>query len=154
VTVTFTAPSTGAGAAFSGSPSATAVTNSNGIAIAPALTANSQAGSYTVTAAVAGVGTPASFSLTNLAGMPSSITAMAGTPQSTTVGTAFASALQATVKDSSNNPVSGVNVTFIAPAVGAGATFGGSATATVMTMPVASRAHPRSPPIRRRVPTP
>jgi uncharacterized protein YbbK (DUF523 family) len=133
VTVTFTAPSTGASAAFSGSPTATAVTNASGIATAPALTADSQAGSYTVTAAVAGVGTPASFSLTNLAGVPSSIVATAGTPQSATVSTAFTTALQAIVKDSGNNPVSGVTVTFTAPAVGASATFGGSPTATAVT---------------------
>jgi hypothetical protein len=43
------------------------VTNSNGIASAPALTANSQAGSYTVTATVTGVSTPANFALTNTA---------------------------------------------------------------------------------------
>jgi hypothetical protein len=41
------------------------VTNSTGIATAPALTANTTAGNYTVTASVSGVATPASFSLTN-----------------------------------------------------------------------------------------
>src|SRR5579871_4713288 len=66
-TVTFTAPGSGASATFSGSATATAVTNSNGIATAPALTANSQSGSYTVTAAVTGVSAPASFALTNTA---------------------------------------------------------------------------------------
>jgi Bacterial Ig-like domain (group 1) len=133
VTVTFTAPATGASAAFSGSATATATTNASGIAIAPALTANSQTGTYTVTASAAGVATAASFSLTNLAQTPSSISASAGTPQSATVNSAFATALQATVKDSSNNPVSGVSVTFTAPATGAGAAFSGSATATTTT---------------------
>ena len=65
VTVTFSAPGSGAGAAFSGSATATAITNSSGVAIAPTLTANAIAGSYTVTASVPGVVVPASFSLTN-----------------------------------------------------------------------------------------
>ena len=65
VPVTFTAPSTGASATFGGAATATALTNASGVATAPTLTASSQAGSYTVTASVAGVATPASFSLTN-----------------------------------------------------------------------------------------
>ena len=133
ITVTFTAPATGAGAAFGGSATATAVTNASGIATAPALTANSQAGGYTVTATGTGAGTAASFSLTNLAGSPASITATAGTPQSATVNTPFGAAMQATVRDAGNNPVSGVTVTFTAPATGASAAFGGSATATAVT---------------------
>ena len=132
VTVTFTAPGSGASAAFSGSASATAVTNTSGVATAPALTANGQAGSYTVTASVAGVATPASFSLTNVAGSPASVAATAGTPQSATVNTAFA-ALQGTVKDTGGNPLSGVTVTFTAPGSGASATFSGSASATAVT---------------------
>jgi hypothetical protein len=66
-TVTFTAPATGASAAFGGSATATATTNASGIATAPALTANGQAGSYTVLATTAGAGVPASFNLTNTA---------------------------------------------------------------------------------------
>jgi hypothetical protein len=65
VSVTFAAPASGASVTFGGS--ATVSTNTSGVATAPALTANSQAGSYTVTASVAGVTTPASFSLTNTA---------------------------------------------------------------------------------------
>ena len=61
------------------------------------------------------------------------ISATAGTPQSATVNSAFATALQATVKDAGNNPLSGVTVTFTAPASGAGAAFSGSATATATT---------------------
>ena len=41
------------------------MTNTNGAATAPTLTANGTAGSYTVTASVAGVAAVASFSLTN-----------------------------------------------------------------------------------------
>src|SRR5581483_6231866 len=107
--------------------------NTSGIGTAPALTANAQTGSYTVTASAAGVGMPATFSLSNSGGTAASITATAGTPQSTTVNTAFATALQATVKDASNNPVSGVTVTFTAPTTGASAAFSGSASATAVT---------------------
>jgi hypothetical protein len=64
-TVTFTAPGSGASATFAGQASATALTNSSGVATAPALTANSQAGSYTVTATVSGATSPANFNLTN-----------------------------------------------------------------------------------------
>ncbi len=138
VTVTFTAPATGASAAFSGSATATATTNASGIATASALTANGQAGSYTVTASVAGVTSPASFSLTNLSAVPASIIASVGTPQNAAVNTAFATALQATVKDGGGNPLSGVSVTFAAPASGPSATFGGSATVTTNTSGVAT----------------
>ena|SRR5688572_24056487 len=55
VTVTFTAPSSGPSASFGGSLTATVVTDSSGAAIAPALTANLQGGSYAVTASVPGV---------------------------------------------------------------------------------------------------
>ena len=133
VMVTFTAPSTGASATFNGSASTNATTNASGIATAPALTANSQAGSFNVTAAASGVATAASFSLTNLAGAVANISATAGTPQSATESTSFLTALQATVKDANNNPVSGVSVTFTAPAAGASAAFNGSVTATVTT---------------------
>jgi hypothetical protein len=133
VTVTFAAPKTGASAGFSGSVSATAITDSNGLAVAPALTANTQAGSYAVTATVAGVTVPASFNLTNLAGPAAGISATAGALQTAGLSAAFATALQATVKDANNNPVTGVTVTFTAPTAGATAAFSGSPTATAMT---------------------
>jgi uncharacterized repeat protein (TIGR01451 family) len=67
--VTFTAPSSGASATFAnGLASYTTATNSSGIATSLTLTANATAGSYSVTAAVAGVTATASFSLTNLKG--------------------------------------------------------------------------------------
>jgi alpha-tubulin suppressor-like RCC1 family protein len=66
VTVTFTAPSTGASGAFTGGAStATATTDAQGTATAPAFTANDQAGDYTVTASAPGAATPATFHLTN-----------------------------------------------------------------------------------------
>jgi hypothetical protein len=67
VTVTFTGPTAGVSATFSGSGSiATAATDANGIAKSPAMIANTTAGSYSITASVAGIAT-AGFSLTNTA---------------------------------------------------------------------------------------
>ena len=59
---------------------------------------------------------------------PASIVASGGTPQSTLVNTTFATPLQATVKDASNNPMSSVAVTFAAPSSGPSGTFSGSPT--------------------------
>ncbi|MGI8988155.1 MAG: beta strand repeat-containing protein, partial [Bryobacteraceae bacterium] len=58
-------------------------------------------------------------------GCAASIAATAGTPQSAAAGTAFATALQATVRDGGNNPVNGATVTFTAPASGASGAFAG-----------------------------
>jgi hypothetical protein len=63
---------------------------------------------------------------------PGSITANAGSPQSTLVRTAFATTLQALVLDSHGNPVgSGVAVTFTAPGSGASGTFANHATTEI-----------------------
>jgi hypothetical protein len=154
-TVTFTAPASGASGTFGSATTASVVTDNNGLAIAPTFRANAVGGSYNVTASVPGVATSAAFAMTNtgsgggsptvpgaptnlrivssVAGAPSSVVASAGTPQSATVSTNFGSALQATVRDSSSNPVGGVTVTFTAPASGATARFGSSATATAVT---------------------
>jgi len=140
VTVTFTAPTNGASGSFAGGAK-TATTNAQGVATAPIFTANSVAGAYNVSASVTGVAAVANFSLTNLSGAASVITAAAGTPQSATVNTAFGTQLQATVKDSFNNPVSGVTVTFAAPSSGASGTFaGGVNTATTNAQGVATAA--------------
>jgi hypothetical protein len=135
VVVTFTAPASGASGTFAGGAiTAPAVTNAQGVATAPVFTANSTAGNYSVAASVAGVGATASFALTNQTGPPASVTAAAGTPQSVTINFAFATSLQATVKDAGGNAVSGVTVTFGAPANGASGTFaGGAITATAVT---------------------
>ena len=61
------------------------------------------------------------------------ISATAGTPQSTDVNTAFATAMEVTVTES-GSPQIGVSVTFTAPGSGASGTFtGGSTTAVVST---------------------
>ncbi len=135
VSVTFTAPASGAGGAFTGgSATDTETTNSSGVATSQVFTANTTAGAYSVTAATSGTSTTASFGLTNTAGPAAKITATSGGGQSAADGTAFAKPLVATVTDSNNNAVSGVSVTFTAPQSGASGTFaGGSATDTEAT---------------------
>jgi len=143
VVVTFTAPTSGATATFAGGVN-TAATNASGVASAMVSANGTIGGPYTVTATVQGVAKPANFSLTNTAGIPASITAISGTSQSTAVNTAFGAPLVVQVLDNQGNPVSGMVVTFTAPASGASATFaGGLNTATttasgVATSPVVS----------------
>jgi protocatechuate 3,4-dioxygenase beta subunit len=131
-----------AGATFNGSGTeATAITSSTGVASSPLLTANSNAGSFTATAAVSGkepsagsgregpgasangAATPTTFSLSNLAGKPVKLTPGVGFTQSTPVGSAFPIGLAVTVTDAQNNPVPGSLVTFSAPAAGASGRF-------------------------------
>jgi CSLREA domain-containing protein len=75
VSVTFTVQANnGAGASFAGSPNVTVTTGANGLAIAPALTANGVAGSFTVGVSVDTRNGPSgSFSLTNTAAAPLSV---------------------------------------------------------------------------------
>jgi len=61
-----------------------------------------------------------------------SISATAGTPQSATVNTAFATQLKATVRDAGNATISGAGVTFSAPASGASGTFPGPVTSVTV----------------------
>src|SRR6185437_7710468 len=84
---------------------------------------------YNVTAAVAGIATPASFALTNLPGSPASIVPTAGAGQQVTVGGALQT-LTAVVRDQYGNAVPGVTVSFAAPARGAGASLGSAAAVT------------------------
>jgi len=122
--VTFTAPSSGAGGSFStsGTNTVTVGADLSGNASAPTFTANDTAGSYTVTATSAGGSV--SFSMTNSpAGKPAAITAGVAASEATQTGTRFAIALAVTVTDALGNKVSGVLVTFTAPARGASGSF-------------------------------
>ena len=78
ITVTFTAPGSGASGIFTGGTNTiTETTTSGGIATAPTFTANTIAGGpYTVTAAVTGVSPSANFSLTNNPGVPAAPTGL------------------------------------------------------------------------------
>jgi hypothetical protein len=132
-TVTFTAPNTGASGLFGKKSTITAVTNASGIAIASAFTANASTGDFNVIAAVVGVGTPASFDLTNLSSAPAKAKAFAGTPQSAAVDQAFGSALQVLVTNAQGKAVSGVWVTFSEPVSGASGNFNGTGSVSVQT---------------------
>ncbi len=112
--VTFTAPGSGPSGTFSNSTGTITVdTNASGIASPGTFTANSKAGSYTVTATAGSVS--ATFNLTNTPGAPATIVVTSGSGQSAQILTAFANPLIATVTDAGGNLLSGVTVTFTAP---------------------------------------
>jgi uncharacterized protein YkwD len=95
-----------------------------------AIRAYDAAGNVSALTYAAPVTTPASPAPSG----PASIAVAGGSPQSATVGAAFASALQARVLNASSQPVAGVAVTFTAPVSGASGTFAGSANvATALT---------------------
>ena len=148
--VVFAAPASGAGAAFpGGSLSATALTNANGYATAPTLTSNATVGGYSVTATVAGAGTPATFQLSNKTSL-AGISQTTGGGQTAIVHTTFANALVATVVDASGNPLPGAVVTFSPPnpsgttAVGY---FNGYAAGVPVTVTTDSNGNATSPPL-------
>ena len=125
----------GAGATFAGGGStATVQTGNTGTATSPTLTAGDTIGQFTVIATVAGTSLTTTFSLTDVAGSPSAITAGVGSSQSSELGTDFSVPLAVTVTDADGNDVAGAMVTFEAPASGASGVFAGSgATAKVLT---------------------
>ncbi len=135
VSVTFNAPNAGASGAFkNGTITETDVTDATGVATASTFTANGIPGAYAITGGISGGGTPASFALTNTV---LTLTATAGTGQSTKVGTGFTNVLKATVIDHNGNPVSGAAVTFTAPpsSGASGLFFGGKGAETDNTDP-------------------
>jgi hypothetical protein len=126
--VAFVAPASGASAALAGSP---ATTGPDGRASATP-TADFVAGSYSVTASVAGVSAPAVFGLTNATGAAAAVSVVSGSGQSALIGAPFAAALLVEVADAYGNPVPGASVAFAAPASGATATL---SSATAITGP-------------------
>jgi hypothetical protein len=144
VAVTFTAPASGAGGTFAstGSGTVTVQTNGSGLATAPTFTADTTAGTYSVTASVAGL-SPVAFSLTNSPGAPAHIGTTSGTPQQAQVGAVYPQAFVATVTDAYGNPVSGDTVTFAAPLTGPSGLFTWKESIIVLT---GAAALPGSPP--------
>ena len=132
VTVTFAAPSTGASGLFKKTSTVSAVTAANGIATAPAFTAGKTAGNFTVMASI-GVGSPAAFNLTNLSTAATKSLAKTGTGQSASVTQQYGTGLQVQVTTAKGVGVSGVWVTFTAPASGASGLFNGSSSVSVQT---------------------
>jgi len=134
-TVTFTAPASGASGTFAnGTNTTAAITNGSGVATATTFTANATSGTNVVTASTVGL-TGDSFTETNVAGAASQDVATSGAGQSATVGTAFVTALSATIEDSHGNPVlaPGTTVTFTSPASGASGTFANGTDTTAAT---------------------
>ena len=130
ITVTFTVQpdSGGAGATFMGG-TGTATTDGRGQASVSA-DANGMAGGFNVIASVAGVSTPASFSLLNTISQPL-LAAQYGNVQTTAIGTTFAAPLSAAFTDINRHPLSGLFVTFQAPIAGASGTFPNGTTSDV-----------------------
>ena len=122
VSVTFTAPATGASVVFAGTNSntAAAVTNASGVATSPIPTANNSAGAYTVLANVTpALATPASFSLTN--------TAVAG-PTVVSYNVLFGNeAFNVTTSARNRLPweITGIQVVFSSNVTGSSASLGG-----------------------------
>ena len=128
LSVSFTAPTGGATGTFAnGSSDDVETTNSSGVATSKPFTADTQAGGYQVQANTANVPT-AEFSLTNTPGPPSSMTIAAGNSQAPTVGQASATPFGVAITDQYGNDLSGLNVTFTAPASGPSGTFAGPQT--------------------------
>jgi hypothetical protein len=129
------ATTSGAAATFVGGGATAAVqTGTGGTATSPLLVAGSTVGTFTVTATVSGVTTPVTFTLTNVASAPTTLTVGTGSSQSTELGTTFAVPLAVTVTDTNGNDVVGASVTFSAPHSGPGGVFAGSgATVVVLT---------------------
>ncbi len=95
----------------------TATTGSNGTATFNGLSVD-LAGTYTLTVTATSYSPDQSNSFTITAGDPTNIDVASGSGTDTRVHTTFASPLVALVADDAGNPVSGANVTFIAPASG------------------------------------
>ncbi len=120
VPVTFSVPPSGPSAMLTATQ---VMTDSNGVASVTA-TANAIPGAYPVTASVAGVTTPAIFSLTNLAGTAQTI-AFVQQPANAQAGSPIQPAVTVSLQDAYHNPIVGTTITLSLPLRGivvAGAT--------------------------------
>jgi hypothetical protein len=106
-----------------GNKQATVETGANGRAIAPPLVANTIAGTFVVTAGIAGSTDLARARLRNLAGRPATVTVGAASGESTPTSSRFPVPLAVTVADRYGNRVAGARVTFSTRAHGASGYF-------------------------------
>lgn len=108
--VMFSTPASGAGVTFGGA--ATVTTDGNGIAISPTVTANSQPGSFQVTASTTGAPSAAIFTLNNVAGIANRLT-FVQQPVDTVAAAVITPAVTVQLQDSLGNPIhtSGIAVT-------------------------------------------
>ena len=113
------------GGSVTGSP---ATSGTNGIATITAWTLGATAGANTLTATKTGLtGSPITFTATGVAASTNTLAINAGNTQSATVNTAVGTDPSVIVRDNSNNPVSGIPITFSVFS-GGGSVVGGSAT--------------------------
>jgi len=123
VSVTFTAPSSGASGIFAnGQLTETDTSDANGLVTSSTLTANSASGEFQVTATASGAALSASFGLANIPTSELNLSVNNGSQQSANVGAAFPTPLIVRVANN-GTAVPGVAVTFTAPASGASGTF-------------------------------
>ncbi len=118
VTVNFAGAASGASGTMT-SPSA--VSDASGYATMTA-TANTTAGKWSAKATTGSLAAVL-FEMENLPKEPATVFVVSGTPQGAPASAAFAKALVVAVADVAGNPLSGVTVTFAAPASGASATL-------------------------------
>jgi hypothetical protein len=113
-TITFSGPASGATAILD---SITATTDAGGNASVPAV-ANNIPGSYILTASVAGVATPASFSLSNMRGLrdPATLEIVSGNNQRQNINVDFALPLKVRVRNSAGDAIENYSVNFITTA--------------------------------------
>jgi adhesin/invasin len=114
--VTFSAPGTGPSVSFSGSPAVT--TDPSGVAVSPNMVANSQTGSFEVTASTSGAMAPTIFSLTNLAANADRLV-FVQQPTNTIAGASMTPAVTVQLEDALGNAVhtAGVPISLKANAV-------------------------------------
>jgi hypothetical protein len=124
--VTFTVPSSGASVVLAGSNVVN--TNSTGNATLDSMTANKNAGSFTVLASVPNLQT-LNFNLTNNPGAVASLVPVNGNNQSSVINGPFPSALQVKVLDAFGNAVPNVPVSFTSPTTGTTVSFVGGSNA-------------------------
>jgi hypothetical protein len=125
VSVTFTAPAD-PGAGFGASATATATTTAAGLATAPVITADTTAGSYSVTASATGT-TTATFDLTNTPGAPTQLL-FADDPSGSLPDIAFGTQPTVVIADSFGNTVPTASAT-VTLAITAGTGTAGAALA-------------------------
>ena len=137
VTVTFTAPASGASGASgifanTGTNVTTAVTNGTGLATASVLTANGTVGAFTVMVSAPNATSNFFFETNTLNdpnGVPTILSTGNGSNQAAQINTQFSTRMSAAVFDGSGGYVQGAVVTFTAPASGASGTFTDTGTA-------------------------
>jgi hypothetical protein len=136
VSVTFTAPGSGAGGTFkanagacvpggSAAATCTTATDASGLATSSTFTANATTGGYNVTVTSAGLtGSPLTFSETNTAGAATTVAFSVQPSGATSANGVFPIQPSVTVTDSLGNPVSGQSVTLTTNGVANGSLAG------------------------------